>query len=123
MSRVSCAACKYQRRKCTSECVLAPYFPANQPKKFQNAHRLFGVRNMVKILDELKDEDQKSDAMKSIIFESDMREKFPVYGCVECISYLRQQLQITLQELQDVQSQLEFYRQQHPTATYPNFDR
>ncbi|KAF3636959.1 LOB domain-containing protein 27 [Capsicum annuum] len=111
-SRVSCAACKYQRRKCTSQCVLAPYFPANQPKKFQNAHRLFGVRNIVRILEQLDDEDQKADAMKSIIFESDMREKFPVYGCVECIFYLRQQLQIALQELQYVNAQLHIYRQQ-----------
>ncbi|CAN4079327.1 unnamed protein product [Withania somnifera] len=64
-SRVSCAACKYQRRKCTPQCVLASYFPANQPKKFQNVHRLFGVRNVVKILEQLEDEDQKADAMKS----------------------------------------------------------
>lgn len=117
MSRVSCAACKYQRKKCTPQCVLAPYFPANQPKKFQNAHRLFGVRNIVKTLEQLDDEDQKADAMKSIIFESDMREKFPVYGCVECISYLRQQLQITLQELQYVHAQLEIYRQQHSSES------
>ncbi|MCD9559201.1 hypothetical protein HAX54_017056 [Datura stramonium] len=103
-NRSSCAACKYQRRKCTPQCVLASYFPANQPKKFQNAHRLFGVRNIMKILENLQDEDQKADAMKSIIFESDMREKFPVYGCVECISYLRQQLQITLQELDEGES-------------------
>ncbi|CAN4082547.1 unnamed protein product [Withania somnifera] len=116
-SRVSCAACKYQRRKCTPQCVLASYFPANQPKKFQNAHRLFGVRNIVRILEQLEDEDQKADAMKSIIFESDMREKFPVYGCVECIFYLRQQLQITLQELNYLHAQLHIYRQQHSTET------
>ncbi|RVW35523.1 LOB domain-containing protein 27 [Vitis vinifera] len=36
----ACAACKYQRRKCSSECPLAPYFPPDQPKMFANAHRL-----------------------------------------------------------------------------------
>ncbi|KAK4346567.1 hypothetical protein RND71_032906 [Anisodus tanguticus] len=61
-----------------------------QPKRFQNAHRLFRVRNIMRILEQLDDEDQKADAMKSLIFDSDMREKFPIYGCVECISYLRQ---------------------------------
>ncbi|KAK4367514.1 hypothetical protein RND71_011306 [Anisodus tanguticus] len=112
-SRVACAACKYQRRKCTPQCVLASYFPADQPKRFQNAHRLFGVRNIMRILEQLDDEDQKADAMKSIIFESDMREKFPIYGCVECISYLRQRLQLVLQELQYVYAQLDIYRQQN----------
>ncbi|KAM3363883.1 LOB domain-containing protein 27-like [Capsicum galapagoense] len=121
-SRVSCAACKYQRRKCTPKCVLASYFPADQPKKFQNAHRLFGVRNIVRTLEQLDDEDQKADAMKSIIFESDMREKFPVFGCVECISHLRQQLQIALQELQYVNGQLDIYKrlqqqQQHSSES------
>ncbi|XP_060195459.1 LOB domain-containing protein 27-like [Lycium barbarum] len=67
----------------------------------------------MKILEQLEDEDQKADAMKSIIFESDMREKFPIYGCVECISYLRQQLQLALQELQYVYTQLDIYRQQN----------
>ncbi|OIT30354.1 PREDICTED: LOB domain-containing protein 27-like [Nicotiana attenuata] len=111
--RPACAACKYQRRKCSQQCVLASYFPADQPKKFQNAHRLFGVRNIVKTLEQLDGDDQKADAMKSIIFESDMREKFPIYGCVECILYLRQQLQLALQEREYVYTQLAIYRQQH----------
>ncbi|CAL1406364.1 unnamed protein product [Linum trigynum] len=38
----ACAACKYQRRKCTSECQLAPYFPSNKSEMFRNAHKLFG---------------------------------------------------------------------------------
>ncbi|XP_059285235.1 LOB domain-containing protein 4-like [Lycium ferocissimum] len=109
----ACAACKYQRRKCSSECVLAPYFPANQPKMFQNAHRLFGVCNIMKILRQLDDNDQKADAMKSIIFEADMWEKFPVYGCVEYICHLRQQLELALEELRYVYAQLAIYREQH----------
>lgn len=108
----ACAACKYQRRKCSSECVLAPYFPANQPKMFQNAHRLFGVCNIMKILKQLDDDDQKADAMKSIIFEADMWERFPVYGCVEYICHLRQQLQLALEELHYVYAQLALYREQ-----------
>ncbi|KAE8672560.1 hypothetical protein F3Y22_tig00111837pilonHSYRG00296 [Hibiscus syriacus] len=28
----ACTACKYQRRKCIPECLLAPYFPADQTK-------------------------------------------------------------------------------------------
>lgn len=112
-TRPSCAACKYQRRKCSSECMLAPYFPANQPKMFQNAHKLFGISNIVKILKQLDDNDQKADAMKSIIFEADMWERFPVYGCVEYICYLHQQLQLALNELHYVNAQLAIYREPH----------
>lgn len=112
----ACAACKYQRRKCASDCVLAPYFPANQPKMFQNAHRLFGISNITKILKQLEDEDQKADAMKSIIFEADMRERFPVYGCVEYICYLRQQLQQTMEELHYVYTHLAACREQQLLA-------
>nr|CAD1818355.1 unnamed protein product [Ananas comosus var. bracteatus] len=52
-SRPACAACKHQRRKCTADCPLALYFPADQPKQFQNAHRLFGVSNILRILKDL----------------------------------------------------------------------
>ncbi|KAL2499991.1 LOB domain-containing protein [Abeliophyllum distichum] len=108
----ACAACKYQRRKCLSDCPLAPYFPANQSKIFQNVHRLFGVSNITKILGNLETKDQKEDAMKSIIYESDMRERFPVHGCSYIICQLRLQLQHAIDELRYVYAQLEIYRQQ-----------
>ncbi|CAH9067885.1 unnamed protein product [Cuscuta europaea] len=112
-SSSACAACKYQRRKCAPDCVLAPYFPANQPRTFQNAHRLFGISNMTKLLKQLEDdEDQKADAMKSIIFEADMRDRFPVYGCVEYIYYLDQQIKQASDELRCLYAQLAFYREQ-----------
>ncbi|KAF3443182.1 hypothetical protein FNV43_RR12863 [Rhamnella rubrinervis] len=75
----ACAACKYQRRRCSKECALAPYFPAEKAKEFQNAHRLFGVRNIMNILKQVPPQ-QKEDAMTSIIFESDMRAQYPIRG-------------------------------------------
>ncbi|CAL2252317.1 unnamed protein product [Prunus armeniaca] len=48
-----CAACKFLRRKCTQECMLKPYFPPDQPQKFANVHRVYGVSNVAKILNEL----------------------------------------------------------------------
>jgi len=82
-----CAACKYQRKKCPKDCPLAPYFPIDKPKRFDNVHNLFGVTNIVKLLKNIKDDDIKADAMDSIIFESDIRAKFPVHGCVAVIHY------------------------------------
>ncbi|KAF3614489.1 LOB domain-containing protein 22 [Capsicum annuum] len=107
----ACAACKYQRRRCTPECLLAPYFPADQPKMFQNAHRLFGVSKILKILTHL-DPSQKKIAMKSIIYQANARDKHPVYGCVAEIQNLLFSIQLCEEELQTVHAQLAFYRQQ-----------
>lgn len=103
----ACAACKYQRRRCSSECTLAPYFPANQPETFQNAHRLFGVANITKkILGQMETREQRDEAMRSVIYESDMREKFPVHGCCGIIRHLYAQLVQLVEELQYVQAQI-----------------
>lgn len=105
----ACAACKFQRRKCTPECVLAPYFPADQPKVFQNVHKLFGVSNIQKILKELEPS-QKKIAMDSIIYQSNIRDKNPVHGCWEVICRLRYQIWQMEEELRSVHQQLEICR-------------
>ncbi|EOA25068.1 hypothetical protein CARUB_v10018376mg [Capsella rubella] len=117
----ACAACKYQRRRCAADCPLAPYFPAEQPKLFQNVHRLFGVRSIVKILERL-DETQKPEAMKSIIFQSYVRDRSPVHGCLGVTQQLQYMIWLAEEELKAVNSQLQLYRsQQHqhngPTQT------
>ena len=45
----ACAACKYQRKKCNPDCVLAPYFPADNPQRFVNFHNLFGVSSILQL--------------------------------------------------------------------------
>ncbi|XP_019463371.1 PREDICTED: LOB domain-containing protein 27-like isoform X2 [Lupinus angustifolius] len=115
----ACAACKYQRRKCTSECLLAPYFPADQPKVFLNVHKLFGVSNIVKIL-KILEPDQKKIAMDSIIIQSNYRSKYPVHGCWEEICRLQYQILWAEEELQAVYQQLETCRQQQQ-ASMPGY--
>ncbi|KAJ0248406.1 LOB domain-containing protein 27 [Hirschfeldia incana] len=111
----ACAACKYQRRRCAADCPLAPYFPAEQPKLFQNVHRLFGVRSIVKILENL-DEVQRPEAMKSIIFQSYVRDRNPVHGCLGITQQLQYMIWVAEEELKAVNAQLQLYRngQNHP---------
>ena len=45
-----CAACKLLRRRCAQDCVFAPYFPADEPQKFANVHKVFGASNVSKML-------------------------------------------------------------------------
>ncbi|KAK1352433.1 LOB domain-containing protein [Heracleum sosnowskyi] len=107
----ACAACKFQRRRCSSDCSLAPFFPADQPKIFHNVHRLFGVSKVIKILRKMRNHEQKTDAMKSIIYESNIREKFPVHGCFGIISQLHQELQQATEELHYVHAQLSMLKE------------
>ncbi|KAK6264939.1 hypothetical protein QUC31_013136 [Theobroma cacao] len=112
----ACAACKYQRRKCTPECPLAPYFPAEQARVFQNAHKLFGVSNILKILKNLNPA-QQAEAMRSIKYQSNVRDQFPVYGCLGVIRQLQYQIQLVEEELHAVHAQLEMYRQHHQISS------
>jgi hypothetical protein len=45
-----CASCKVLRRRCTQECVFAPYFPPEDPHKFAIVHKAFGASNVSKML-------------------------------------------------------------------------
>ncbi|GAQ83409.1 Lateral organ boundaries (LOB) domain-containing protein [Klebsormidium nitens] len=86
-----CAACKFLRRKCTPDCLFAPYFPPDQPQKFANVHKIFGASNITKLLHDLP-LSQREDAVNSLAYEADARVKDPVYGCVGAISVLQQQV-------------------------------
>ncbi|XP_077225504.1 LOB domain-containing protein 27-like [Tasmannia lanceolata] len=113
----ACAACKYQGRKCAVDCPLAPYFPPDQPKQFQNVHRLFGVSNILKILKQL-DANQRRKAMRSIICHANIREKYPVNGCLGIIVDLQLQIHHTQQELYAVNAQLAKCRQQQISSPH-----
>ncbi|XP_021754529.1 LOB domain-containing protein 27-like [Chenopodium quinoa] len=113
----ACAACKYQRRKCASDCALAPYFPHDRQRQFLNAHKLFGVSNITKIIRNLNPPD-KDIAMRTIIYQSDARAKDPVGGCYRIIRELHHQIAYCKAELDLVLQQLELckaqvYQQQH----------
>ncbi|XP_020224993.2 LOB domain-containing protein 22 [Cajanus cajan] len=115
----ACAACKYQRRKCAPDCILAPYFPHDRQRQFLNAHKLFGVSNITKIIKFLTPHD-KDQAMRTIIYQSDMRASDPVGGCYRYIldlqaqiEYYRAELELALQQLAIFRAQDQAQHQQH----------
>ncbi|KAF5736238.1 LOB domain-containing protein 4-like [Tripterygium wilfordii] len=75
-----CAACKLLRRRCAQDCVFPPYFPADEPHKFANVHKVFGASNVNKMLQELPVH-QRGDAVSSMVYEANARIRDPVYGC------------------------------------------
>ncbi|KAI3686480.1 hypothetical protein L1987_80158 [Smallanthus sonchifolius] len=108
----ACAACKYQRKRCTSECMLAPYFRPEDPVLFRNAHKLFGVRNILRILEKINP-NHREEAMRSIIYEANMRDQFPVHGCLNVICELQCQIRQAEDELYSVLTWLAFCKQHH----------
>ncbi|XP_071693491.1 LOB domain-containing protein 10-like [Rutidosis leptorrhynchoides] len=119
-SHSPCAACKFLRRKCTPECVYAPYFPPDQPQKFANVHKVFGASNVAKILNELNTS-QREDAVNSLAYEADARLRDPVYGCVGLISILQHRLKQVQNDLHN--AKLEFANYTGPCASVPNLNQ
>ncbi|KAK7252845.1 hypothetical protein RIF29_37083 [Crotalaria pallida] len=120
-SNSPCAACKFLRRKCTQECVFAPYFPPDNPQRFAYVHKVFGASNVAKLLNELNAA-QRDDAVKSLAYEAEARLRDPVYGCVGLISVLQHRLRQIQNELNNAKKELATYigpqaLQGMPTAT------
>ncbi|KAM1174764.1 hypothetical protein ACFX13_027917 [Malus domestica] len=107
-SNSPCAACKFLRRKCTPECVFAPYFPPDNPQRFANVHKVFGASNVAKILNELS-ASQRDDAVNSLAYEAEARLRDPVYGCVGLISLLQQRLKQVQADLFNAKKELATY--------------
>ncbi|KAL2531883.1 LOB domain-containing protein 36 [Abeliophyllum distichum] len=103
-----CAACKFLRRKCTLECVFAPYFPPDNPQKFANVHKVFGASNVAKLLNELN-ASEREDAVNSLAYEAEYRLRDPVYGCVGLISILQHKLRQIHNDLATAKKELATY--------------
>lgn len=87
-----CGACKFLRRKCTAECIFAPYFCSEQgAARFAAIHKVFGASNVSKLLLHIQAHD-RPEAVATIAYEAQARIRDPVYGCVSHIFSLQQQV-------------------------------
>ncbi|CAN6380317.1 unnamed protein product [Urochloa humidicola] len=111
-SNSPCASCKLLRRRCTQECVFAPYFPPEDPHKFAIVHKVFGASNVSKMLQELPAQ-QRADAVSSLVYEANARMRDPVYGCVGAISYLQQQVSQLQMQLALAKAEILCVQMQH----------
>ncbi|WCJ19925.1 LOB domain-containing protein 21 [Euphorbia peplus] len=85
-SSSSCAACKLLKRRCIPDCIFAPYFRSDEPKKFAKVHKVFGASNVSKILIEVP-EQHRQETVNSLAFEAEARLRDPVYGCIGAIAF------------------------------------
>ncbi|XP_011650178.1 LOB domain-containing protein 22 [Cucumis sativus] len=106
----ACAACKFHRRKCSVECPLAPYFPANRLQDFENVRKLFGVKNVLKTLAGL-DSYNRFKAAECMIFEANCRALDLVGGCCQIIPRLQNEIALLEAQHRHILRQLQISRQ------------
>ncbi|KAK9134084.1 hypothetical protein Scep_013612 [Stephania cephalantha] len=102
-----CAACKYFRRRCPEDCILAPYFPSNNPQRFSCVHKIFGTSNITRML-EILPVHQRATAANCMYYEAERRVEDPVYGCVKIIERLEKEKNEMQRELAKTRSQIVF---------------
>ncbi|XLR49345.1 hypothetical protein S83_000017 [Arachis hypogaea] len=104
-----CAVCKYRSRKCTPECIFAPYFPANNPERFECVRRLYSASKVGKFLVE-RPPSQREDMVKALAFEWKARYHNPVYGCTLEIMILKHLIDQNSALLEKIKIELNAYR-------------
>ncbi|KAL2316744.1 hypothetical protein Fmac_030620 [Flemingia macrophylla] len=109
-ARKRCAACKNQRRRCPSDCIFAPYFPANDPQRFACVHRIYGGSNVGKMLQQIPPY-LRDQVANTLYYEAQCRIQDPVYGCVGIISKLSQEINIEI-ALAQIQTQIDCHKLQ-----------
>lgn len=106
----ACASCKHQRKRCDENCEMAPYFPSNRLKEFRNAHRLFGVSNIQKIIASVEPHLRK-DAAESILDEGNYRKFDPINGSLGVVHDLKSRIQFHEKQLNFVNQYLSIFKE------------
>ncbi|CAM0876723.1 unnamed protein product [Alopecurus aequalis] len=105
-----CAACKYLRSQCARDCVLAPHFPASDPRRYACVQRFFGAGNVARMLQQLpaQERGRAADAMAE---EARQRAQDPVYGCAGVIHRLQEEISAVQCELARTRAQVAMHAQ------------
>ncbi|CAI9759740.1 unnamed protein product [Fraxinus pennsylvanica] len=102
----SCGACKFLRRRCTSECVFAPYFSYDHATShFAAVHKVFGASNVSKLLLHLPVQN-RNDATITLSYEALSRMQDPIYGCVSHILALQKLVANLEEEIEIIGNQM-----------------
>ncbi|WOL10261.1 LOB domain-containing protein 24-like [Canna indica] len=100
-----CAACRCLRRRCSEDCVLAPFFPSSNPERFRCVHSIFGASNVTRMLQQIPVQ-QRREAADAIALEAYCRVQDPVYGIAGVINVLQREIDVAQRELAETQAQI-----------------
>ncbi|KAJ4753005.1 LOB domain-containing protein 23 [Rhynchospora pubera] len=113
-----CAACKHLRRRCAEDCVLAPYFPATHPERFECVHKIFGAGNVARMLKTLPVQ-ERAQAADSLSAEAYWRVRDPVYGSTGIVIQTNQEISATQCELAKIRAQISMYEARRASEQQP----
>lgn len=100
-----CGACEYTRRRCRSDCSLAPYFQyAGSMKDYGIIHEFFGFRNFPRLIERVSEADHQQ-TIKSLVYEATARLQDPILGCVSYVLLLEQQVLELKEQVSQLQAQ------------------
>eukprot|EP00253_Pinus_taeda_P015334 PITA_15334 len=111
-TRPPCAAYKIQKKKCSEECTLAPYFPPDSTDEFLLLHRVFGNGHVIKLLKGLPLE-KRDEAVRSMVYEARERVRDPVFSCVGVINDLQTKVAELQSQLASAQEKVASITQQN----------
>ncbi|OMO65241.1 hypothetical protein COLO4_31390 [Corchorus olitorius] len=79
-SRHACAACKHQRKKCLSNCIFIPFYPASRADSFKEVQKIFGVKNLTHRLERLSTHEDRKRAVECLEWEAFAWKEDPING-------------------------------------------
>ncbi|KAI3849981.1 hypothetical protein MKX03_035960 [Papaver bracteatum] len=110
-NQIQCAACSYQQRRCSPECLLAPLFPPNKRDEFEVAARVFTAQNVIKLIKLAIP--QQAIATESLIKEAEARIDDPVRGLTGTVHDLSRRIEDLRTELLLAKQQNELHRRRN----------
>ncbi|XP_062088824.1 LOB domain-containing protein 4-like [Humulus lupulus] len=116
-----CACCKHQRKKCSPNCQMAPYFPATKYQEYLNAQKIFGTTNIVRIVNSVEPHNRVA-AADTLMAEALARRNDPVRGCYGIIRHLKLQVALHEAQLLHVNRQLAFFKAQEEKHVQKQMD-
>ncbi|KAI3920871.1 hypothetical protein MKW92_053828 [Papaver armeniacum] len=119
-NRTQCAACSYQKRRCTPQCLLAPLFPADKREDFDVVARVFTAQNVIKLIESAKP--QQVIATESLIKEAEARIDDPVRGLTGTVHDLSRRIEDLRTELLLAKQQNQLYRRRNNLRSSANQD-
>ncbi|CAH8391963.1 unnamed protein product [Eruca vesicaria subsp. sativa] len=80
-----CAVCEFMYDgpcRLGQPCNCAPFFPSTEWEKFNRVHKIFGVENVRKILNDLDEHQHSEKAVTALCYEAEARIYDPICGYV-----------------------------------------
>lgn len=100
---------KHKNKKCDENYIIGEYFPCERAEDLENVKWLFGMENLMKIVNSVE-EGEIGETVESLILEAKIRRANPVHGPLEVERSLRSEIDKAEKELEIVNKKLHKFK-------------